>query len=306
MLAIEALALSKKFDEKYALDHLDLRVEKGAIFGFLGPNGAGKTTTLRLLVGLARPSSGTANILGLNIDAKSREIQKKIGYLPETPVFYGWMTAREYLTFIGNIFQLTSSKLKTKIDYLLELVGLIDVNMKIRGFSKGMRQRLGVAQALVNSPEVLFLDEPTSALDPMGRKEVLDMIELLANEITVFFSTHILSDVERVCDSVAILNKGRLMIESDIHLLKEKYAQHSFQLEFDSDPKDFVSRLKSYAWVTDVVSDGNVLKIKPNDMEKGQSELLPLIANSGLRLNYFKIVEPSLENIFIKIVDNHE
>ncbi len=237
MLAIETLALSKKFDENYALDHLDLRVEKGAIFAFLGPNGAGKTTTLRLLVGLARPSSGTANILGLNINTKLHEIQKKIGYLPETPVFYGWMTAREYLTFIGNIFQITSSKLKTK---------------------------------LVNDPEVLFLDEPTSALDPMGRKEILDMIE------------------------------------SDIHSLKEKYAQQSFQLEFDSDPKDFVRQLNSYAWVIDVVSDDNVLKIKPNDMKKGQSELLSLIANSGLRLNYFKIVEPSLENIFIKIVDNNE
>src|SRR3990172_5964073 len=163
MYAIEIEGLTKKFGELVALDNLNLRVERGSIFGFLGPNGAGKTTAQRLLVGLANPTSGTARILGKDIRGKMVEIKPKIGYLPEIPAFYGWMTAGEYLRFVGGLFRIPQKELTTKIESLLRLAGLSEVKTKIQGFSKGIKQRLGIAQALVNDPQILFLDEPTSA-----------------------------------------------------------------------------------------------------------------------------------------------
>lgn len=306
MNAIEIEGLTKRFGDVLALDNLNLIVGEGSIFGFLGPNGAGKTTTQRVLVGLARPTSGTARILGQDIHGDTLKMRQKIGYLPETPAFYGWMTAEEYLRFTGDVFQIPGKKLKSKIDSLLKLADLANVKTKIRGYSRGMRQRLGIAQALVNDPEVLFLDEPTSALDPIGRKEVLDMIESLAQESTVFFSTHILNDVERVCDTVAILNKGRLMTESNLETLKEKYAQPTFLMEFDIDPATLEKQIVGRPWVVSTEREGNVLKVASRNMRMGQTELLRLIAESSVSLRNFQIVEPSLEDIFIKMVENDE
>ena len=217
MLAVETIGLTKDYSvgfwrkrPKRVLDGLGLRVERGEIFGLLGPNGAGKTTTLKILLRLIFPTSGTARILGKELhDVTTHE---RIGFLPENPSFYDYLTAEEFLDYAGGLFSLPSREGRRRAARLLEQVGLAESgNIPLRKFSKGMLQRLGLAQALINEPELVFLDEPMSGLDPLGRREVRDLIlELKAKGTTVFFSTHILSDAEMLCDRVAILNRGRM------------------------------------------------------------------------------------------------
>src|SRR5215831_16318237 len=217
MAAIEIEKLEKIYSvgfwrkrPKRVLLPLDLTVEEGEIFGFLGPNGAGKTTTLKILMGLVFPTAGTARILGMGLDDPGMKAQ--IGFLPEQPYFYDYLTARELLTYYGQLSGVDASKLSRKLDAVLERVGLRDAaELQLRKFSKGMLQRAGIAQAILHNPKVVFLDEPMSGLDPMGRREVRDMMEQLKQEgKTVFFSTHILSDAEALCDRVAIIHKGTL------------------------------------------------------------------------------------------------
>ena len=217
MFAVETVGLTKDYRlgfwrgrPKRALDGLDLRVEGSEIFGLLGPNGAGKSTTLKILLRLIFPTSGTARILGR--DAGDVSLRARVGYVPENPYFYDHLTAEEFLNYAGQLFGLAASERRRRVDELIERVGLSDSRRVPLGkFSKGMTQRLGIAQALINDPEVLFLDEPMSGLDPLGRREVRDLIlRLKAEGKTVFFSTHILSDAEMLCDRVAILNQGRL------------------------------------------------------------------------------------------------
>jgi ABC-2 type transport system ATP-binding protein len=193
-----------------ALDNLSLEVEKGDIFGFLGPNGAGKSTTIKILMHLLHPTSGEARILGQSVDTVS--MHQKIGYLPENPYFYDYLTPTELLAYMGHLLGLRGSDLSRRIEKLLETVGLRDARkLQLRKFSKGMVQRIGIAQALINDPEIVFLDEPMSGLDPLGRMDVRQIImSLKAQGVTVFFSSHVLPDVEALCDRIAILNKGKL------------------------------------------------------------------------------------------------
>jgi ABC-2 type transport system ATP-binding protein len=217
MAAIEILGLEKTYSvgfwrkrPKCALKPLKLRVEDGEIFGFLGPNGAGKTTTLKMLVGLAFPTGGTARILGMQLDDPKMKAQ--IGFLPEQPYFYDYLTGRELLKYYGHLSGVDAKTLSGKVDSALARVGLKDAaDVQLRKFSKGMLQRAGIAQAILHDPKVVFLDEPMSGLDPMGRREVRSLIEeLKAEGKTVFFSTHILSDAEALCDRVAIIHLGEL------------------------------------------------------------------------------------------------
>lgn len=217
MAAIEILGLEKTYSvgfwrkrPKCALRPLHLTVEEGEIFGFLGPNGAGKTTTLKMLMGLVFPTGGSARILGM--DVNDPRVKAQIGFLPEQPYFYDYLTARELLNYYGQLSGMSSADRRAKIEAVLNKVGLPDAgDLQLRKFSKGMLQRVGIAQAILHDPKVVFLDEPMSGLDPMGRREVRDLIEELKNEgKTVFFSTHILSDAEALCDRVAIIHLGEL------------------------------------------------------------------------------------------------
>ena len=217
MAAIEIVGLEKTYpvgfwlrQQKRALKPLDLTVEQGEVFGFLGPNGAGKTTTLKLLMGLVFPTAGTARILGMEVD--DPRMKAKIGFLPEQPYFYDYLTARELLDYYGQLSGMAAKDRSRKIPEMLERVGLKDSGgVQLRKFSKGMLQRVGIAQAILHDPEVIFLDEPMSGLDPMGRREVRDLMEQLKTEgKTVFFSTHILSDAEALCDRVAVIHQGEL------------------------------------------------------------------------------------------------
>lgn len=300
-LAIEIRGLAKHYGEARALDGIDITVPEGSIFGFLGPNGAGKTTTLRIITGLANATAGEARIFGR--DVRARETRAQIGFLPDVPGFYPWMTAEEFLRFAGGLFGISGSTLDARVTALLDLAGLSDVTTRVGGFSRGMKQRLGVAQALINAPRLLLLDEPTSALDPLGRKEVLDMIASLKGRTTVFFSTHILADVERVCDTVAILDKGRVVTQAPIDELKQRYGAHRLLVEVDRDSDAFAEELRARTWASAVepASDGG-LSISIADLAAAQLEIPRMVVERGLALKRLESGEIGLEEVFVDLV----
>ena len=302
-LALEAHGLVKVYRETRALDGVDLAVPTGSVFGFLGPNGAGKTTTLRILTGLARATSGSASIFSHDVTTASSSARALVGFLPDVPGFYEWMTAEEFLRFAGGLFALDARVLAERVSALLDLAGLAGVRTRIGGYSRGMKQRLGVAQALINAPQLLMLDEPTSALDPIGRKEVLDMIASLHGRTTVFFSTHILADVERVCDTVAVLDKGRVVAHAPIDELKARYGAHRLLIEVDRSAEDLAATLLERDWVTgaEVSSDGSV-SITVTDVEEAQRAIPRIIAERQLALRRFEGGEVTLEEVFVDLV----
>jgi len=301
--AIRTTGLTKVYGEKQALDSVDLVVEEGSIFGFLGPNGAGKTTTLRILTGLARPTSGSVQILGHDVASAGNSVRAQIGFLPDVPGFYEWMTAPEFLRFTGGLFGIGRRVLDERLGVLLDLAGLSDVETKIGGYSRGMKQRLGVAQALINAPRLLLLDEPTSALDPMGRKDVLDMLTSLRGRTTVFFSTHILADVERVCDTVAILDHGRVVAQAPIDDLKARYGQQKVVVEVTGGADELTEEIGRRSWVTAVArgSDGSI-EITVTDVDAAQMEIPAMIAARRLGLSRMEAGEMGLEEVFVELV----
>ena len=225
------------------------------------------------------------------------------GFLPDVPGFYGWMTAEEYLRFAGGLFGLEGRLLSERASALLDLAGLTDVRTRIGGYSRGMKQRLGVAQALVNAPRLLMLDEPTSALDPIGRKEVLDMLSSLRGRTTVFFSTHILADVERVCDTVAILDRGRVVAQAPIDDLKARYAAHRISIEVDGPLQQLADALRDQAWVTGIDEENaSSLSIAVSDVEVAQHALPAMIAERKLGLRRLEGGEVTLEEVFVDLV----
>ena len=312
MPAIRCQGLTKRYGSIVALDNLDLTIEEKVIFGFLGPNGAGKTTALKIFTGLSRPTSGRAWVAGEEVGSHSRSLQSKIGYLPEEPAFYNWMTGREYLVFVGQLFSLSSRDIVKRCDELLGLVDLSrDASRRVSGYSRGMRQRLGIAQALMNKPGVLFLDEPCSALDPLGRAEVLEtLIRLKEQATTIFMSSHILADVERVCDVVGIIDRGRLVVESGVEELRQRFAHPVFEIEFEEPAASFVRLLESMPWVEKVNAEesGNVFKLRVSarDIATAKAELPKIIAESGLTLRQYQMVLPTLEEVFIELVGNRK
>lgn len=311
MIAIHTEGLRKVFGTVLALDGLNLSVEEGTVFGFLGPNGAGKTTTIRILTGLAHATSGQAWVFGKEVTANWHEIAQQIGFLPEEPAFYPWMTPREFLDYVGRVFGLSNTVRSARIKELLELAGLEEVaKRRIGGFSRGMRQRLALAQALINHPKVLFLDEPASALDPVGRKEVLDFIEQLRGQCTVFMSTHILADVERVCDTVGIINRGKLVTAAPREVLLEQYAIPAFEVEVDAQSEALLTpwseALQHETWVKTISLEGCVARVIVSDVATAKKELLASITHAGLILTRYEVVKPSLEDVFLQLVGQEE
>jgi ABC-2 type transport system ATP-binding protein len=301
--AIRTSDLTKVYDEKRALDSVDLDVEEGSIFGFLGPNGAGKTTTLRVLTGLARATSGSVQILGHDVASAGNSVRAEIGVLPDVPGFYDWMTAEEFMRFAGRLFGIGRGVLDDRVGVLLDLAGLTDVDTKIGGYSRGMKQRLGVAQALVNAPRLLLLDEPTSALDPMGRKDVLDMLISLRGRTTVFFSTHILSDVERVCDTVAILDHGRVVAQAPIDELKARYGQQKVVVEVTGGADGLAEQIGHQSWVTAVARGHNgAIEVTVTDVGAAQQQIPVMVAARQLGLSRMEAGEMGLEEVFVELV----
>lgn len=305
MSAIRCEGLTKRYKRMVALDNLNLEVPARSVFGFLGPNGAGKTTTVKLLMGLAQPSAGRAWVDGMAVGMPG--LRERISYLPDVPAFYNWMTGQEYLLFTADLFQLDPAVALSRTAELLALVGLTGAaKRKIGGFSRGMRQRLGIAQALINKPRVLFLDEPVSALDPIGRRDVLELILRMKEETTVFMSTHILSDVERVCDTVGIIDKGRLITVSSVTQLQARYAPSVFEIELEGDPACLASAIEPLPWVikAEIVTDAQalILRVQTKDVNAAKKELPQIIAANSALLVRYELVQPSLEDIFMDLV----
>ena len=305
MSSIRIEGLVKTYGKVRALDGLDLTVEPGTVFGFLGPNGAGKTTTMRILTGLARPTSGRAWVAGMDLASDGRHLTRRIGYLPEEPAFYPWMTPREFLDYLGRLYGLSAVERAARVNELLELVKLTEVRRRrIGGFSRGMRQRLALAAALVNRPEVLFLDEPASALDPAGRKEVLDLIEGLRGRCTVLMSTHILADVQRVCDVIGIIARGKMIVQSRRETLLAQYAAPVFEIECADTTRlqRWADSLRQRAWVTAVSVDNVTARVVVKDVGLAKRELLASAVQADLMLDRYEEIKPSLEDVFLRLV----
>ena len=301
--AIEIEGLTKVYGEARALDGVDLQVPEGSVFGFLGPNGAGKTTTLRVLTGLARPTAGSARVFGRDVVTATNEVRAAVGFLPDVPGFYDWMTASEFLRFAGSLFGIGGATLTGRVDALLDLAGLTGVTTKIGGYSRGMKQRLGVAQALINAPKLLMLDEPTSALDPIGRKEVLEMIASLGGRTTVFFSTHILSDVERVCDTVAILHEGRVVTQAPIGELKARYGTSVLAVEVADQAEEIASAFALEPWCARVERlAGGGMALTVSDLDAARRAVPAIVAARGAGLVRLDAGEVSLEEVFVTLV----
>jgi ABC-2 type transport system ATP-binding protein len=307
-LAIRARGLTKRFGSIVALDGLDLDVPSGSIFGLLGPNGAGKTTTIRILTGLARATSGRATVAGAEVGLDRPDLRGRLGYLDQDPRFYSWMRGRELLELVGRLCGLDGAALRERVAAMLDRVGLAAAaERRIGGYSGGMRQRLGIAQALLGRPRVVLLDEPVSSLDPEGRRDVLALIADLRSEATVVVSTHVLSDVERVCDRVAILDRGRLVTEAPLERLLADHVRPLYRVTpepgQDASMPELAAALRALPWVADVSIDRDGdLRITVTDPAAAGASLLAAIAGSGLRVAAFERVRPTLEDVFLELV----
>ena len=308
-LVIDTNSLSKAYKNVQALKSLDLKVAQHSIFGFLGPNGAGKTTTIKLLLGLARPTGGSGSIFGYDIQRQSVEIRQRVGYLAQDPRYYESMTARDTLRFtLGFFFKGPGNKIEERIEETIALVGLADkADRPIRGFSGGERQRLGIAQAQVNYPDLLILDEPAASLDPMGRHAVLEVMERLRKYTTIFYSTHILKDVQRVSDTVCILNRGELVAQAPIRELLEGSGKVVYRVETRGDIQQIRSQIANQPWVTSVQveqSDGRAeWQVSVSDANAAEDQLLGLVMSApGVKVTSFCQSKFDLEEVFLNLV----
>lgn len=314
-LIISTENLTKTYGNKQVVDKLNLAIPRGSICGFLGSNGAGKSTTIKLLLGLCQPSSGSGTVFGKNIIDDSVAIRERVGFLAQSPSFYGHLTARETLQFVASFF-FSGSKtaIKARIEEMIDLVGLNGkADRAVKGFSGGERQRLGIAQAAINDPELIILDEPASALDPLGRRDVLKILESFRGRSTVFYSTHILDDVQRVSDRVVIMERGKLVAQGSI---EELLADgNRFDLTVRGDGSTVLAQLLSVPWIKKIEVDRNVadlndvgntkLEIHVTDTQTAETQLLRLaMSDPGTIITQFDRSSHNLEDLFISLVES--
>jgi len=300
--------LSKSYEDTRVLKSLDLKVPENSIFGFLGPNGAGKTTTIKLLLGLIRPTEGGGAVFGKDIVRDSIEIRKRIGYLAQEPRFYEYMTAREALHFRAKFFY-TGPKFKIdiRIAETLALFGLEDkADRPIKSFSGGERQRLGIAQAQINHPDLLILDEPTANLDPIGRRDVLNVMDDLREYSTIFYSTHILDDVQQVSDTVAILNHGELVVQAPLDELLNG-SEKVYFLKLRGDTSSVYSKVLAQTWVSDITTDykngQTTWRVSVVDDNAAEAQLQRLVLEDGqITVAEFRRAKHELEDVFMDLV----
>ena len=288
--------LHVRFGDKEVLRGLNLTVPEHSIYGFIGKNGAGKTTTMKTVLGLLKADSGEIFVNGEKVVYGQTATNQYIGYLPDVPAFYPFMTAPEYLRFCGEITGMKKAECEARSKELLELVGLGDEKHRIKGFSRGMKQRLGIAQALLNSPKLLICDEPTSALDPVGRKEILDVLLAVRERTTVLFSTHILSDVERICTDVAFLNNGTAELRGKLSEIKTSYRREEYLLEIDSEA-DLPKLMQAFPGMEQ--RSGKHLAFREG--ERSAFEVLRFLSDEKIGLLKFERMEPTLESLFVEV-----
>jgi ABC-2 type transport system ATP-binding protein len=303
--------LTKRYARTTAVDNISFEVAKGQIVGFLGPNGAGKTTTMRILTCFLPPSAGTATVAGFDVLEQPMEVKKRIGYLPETPPIYPEMETAEYLKFVGKLKGLKGNDLQKRIDYVCERCAIVDVKTKLLGkLSKGYRQRVGLAQAIIHNPDVLILDEPTAGLDPKQINETRDLIKDLAGEHTIILSTHILPEVEQTCEQVIIINKGKLVATDSVRNLQARArGAESVVVEIaqaNLEPSIAQHKLEGVAGVSRVlckqrVDSRMIFEVESEEGRLVRGDLARAVVESGWDLNELRPAAMSLEEIFLQL-----
>ena len=296
MHMLQITDLHKHFGDKEVLRGVSLCVPEHSIYGFIGKNGSGKTTTMKTVLGLLRSDSGEIAVAGERVVYGQSATNRIVGYLPDVPEFYSFMTAEEYLGFCGEITGMERAHAQARIKEMLSLVGLLGETHRIKGYSRGMKQRLGIAQALLNRPKLLICDEPTSALDPVGRKEILDILLAAKEQTTVLFSTHVLSDVERICTDVAFLNNGVIQTSGKLSDIKKMYRTKEYQLETEADSDALILKqaFPDMNWV-------HTNKVVFRESEHGLSEVLRFVADRGIALLKMERREPSREELVMEV-----
>ncbi|WP_379131414.1 ATP-binding cassette domain-containing protein [Paenibacillus sp. sgz500958] len=294
--------LSKSFGKQVSVNNISFDIHQGRCTALLGPNGAGKTTTLRMLAGLLQPTSGSIAFEGMKPGADYR---RTLGYLPQAPSFYGWMTGGEYVSFAARLSGLNAKEASSLGAAALEKAGLKDAaRRRIAGYSGGMKQRLGLAQALVHRPRLLLLDEPVSALDPIGRREVMEMLHEIRQETTVIFSTHVLHDAEEICDDIILLNEGTIAEQGTLDELRLKYRIPVIRLRVEKrkDALDWLNSLSSRAFVLEGRVFGEDAFLNVNDLEEARRFIMKEAADLSIPLLNFEAGSSTLEDLFMKVV----
>ena len=292
--------LKKSFGDKEVIKGLDMHIPSHSIFGLAGRNGAGKTTVMKMILGLIKADEGEIYVGDEKVVFGNTPTNRFVGYLPDVPEFYSFMNAREYLRFCGEITGLPKNEIKDRSEELLEKVGLAEEKHRIKGYSRGMKQRLGIAQALLGRPKLLICDEPTSALDPVGRKDVLDILSSVKDETSVIFSTHILTDVERICTDIAFLSDGVIKLTVKTDEIRDRYRSEELYIEYDAISDKVKEKLiKKF---NDAVSGEDINNNMKFDMSKGEyAELIYFIADNNIKIHKMERIEPSFEDIFLEV-----
>ena len=290
-------SLNKSFGSKVVLDGLDLSVAEHSVFGFVGRNGAGKTTTMKAVLGLLKADAGEIYVCGEKVEYGQTSTNRYIGYLPDVPEFYSFMTPKEYLKLCGESLNMPKTDIENRSAELLELVGLSKEDRRIKGFSRGMKQRLGIASALLARPKLIICDEPTSALDPIGRKEILDILLSAKQQTTVLFSTHILSDVERICTDVAFLSDGKIALKGTVDELRSIHRNEEFTVELAS--AEHAENLKN-AFDNARLIEKDVVCFEGS--QERLFEVMGFINENKLPISKIGKCEPSLESLFLEVV----
>jgi ABC-2 type transport system ATP-binding protein len=295
--------LSKQFGDLKVINDLSFTVPEHSVFGFIGKNGAGKTTTMKMILGFLAPTRGEIYVCNNKVTYGNTRTNRYMGYLPDVPEFYGYMNPKEYLRLCGDITGLGREQINKRAEELLVMVGLDGINRRIRGFSRGMKQRLGIAQALLNEPRLLICDEPTSALDPVGRKEILDILSYAKEKTTIIFSTHILSDVERICDRIGILNEGKLALEGTIAQVRDCNRKDVIEVELAGVQaiEPLLQDIKKFPFVIEAAASGNRLDIQLERAQVNGKQILEYLSKEELCVLRYEIMEPSLEHVFLEV-----
>lgn len=301
MSMIKVEKLTKAFDSHRAVDELSFELNSGKCVALLGPNGAGKTTTLRMLSGLLIPTNGTITFEGMD---QKGDIREHIGYLPQYPVFHNWMTGLEFLVYVGQLAHMTKKEAMNESLKLLERVGISDAkNRRIGKYSGGMKQRLGIAQAMIHKPKLIMLDEPVSSLDPIGRREVLNLMEELKQHTTILFSTHILSDVEEISDDLLLMHKGKIVESGSINELRNKHQTLQINLEFQNNADTYLPKLRTLSSVSECVIDQQKIQLVVTDMDQARRDILQMASSENWSISRFEVSRTSLEDLFMKVVN---
>lgn len=295
--------LTKKYGPKTVVDHISFAFGHQKCIALIGPNGAGKTTTLRMLSGLLKPTKGT---IQFESSTTNQDIRKWIGYLPQYPAFHSWMTGREFLIYSGKLAKLTKEEATERATALLEVVGIAKESQdeRISRYSGGMKQRLGIAQAIIHKPKLLILDEPVASLDPIGRREVLGLLEELKNEMTILFSTHILNDAEEVSDELLLLHKGQIIESGTLQALRNKYQTTVMKLQVEGEIRDYQDKVANLEFVTNTKIERYTLYITSDNIQKTRESIFSLANQESWPITSFSIDQASLEDMFMKVVNN--